>query len=100
MASRVAPRRLLRPLLAAHRAAPGPVLSARSGASANAPRHRRVAPRLHRLFIVMPRRDVIEILTKCRVLMPLGWRRPFDAALKFLQAIGQSNDPFIAPGSQ
>jgi hypothetical protein len=26
-----------------------------------------VAPMLHRLFIVMPRRDVIEVLTKCRV---------------------------------
>jgi hypothetical protein len=39
----------------------------RSGALANAPRPRRVAPMLHRLFIVMPRRDVIEVLTKCRV---------------------------------
>ena len=31
------------------------------------PRPRRVAPMLHRLFIVMPRRDVIEVLTKLRV---------------------------------
>jgi hypothetical protein len=33
-------------------------------------------------------------------LMPLAWRVRFDAALEILQAIGQSNDPFIAPGSQ
>ena len=63
----LAPRRLLRPVLSWLPIRPPLMWSSPTdqGQCAHPPG---VAHMLHRQFIVMPRRDVIEILTKCHVL--------------------------------